>query len=215
MKMANLLNGRSGNMINLITQLSLKMALKFRTVISEITIGNYTGEESGERLELRLSRKGRVVLSFDFGKTTQIIETAKEEYHDGQWHSAEFEVDNKPTSDNEYIIRFVVDGKTQLSKMSSSFKFDGHINVGFGFTGCMRDILINDQDIYKLQRSEEKPNDYFKVSDIGVVHNFCSLKDYCNPNPCQNGGKCNQTEDNVVCDCRTTLYEGSTCHRRK
>lgn len=197
-------------------QKGMKVELKFRTVISDITIANYTTKVTGERLELRLDRKGKVALQFEFSGTTQIIETAREEYHDGQWHSASFEVDNIANPpDNDYIVKFTVDQKQRLSKMGKEFPFDGTVNIGFGFTGCMRDIFINDQDIYRLPRTTESTNDYFRVSDIGVIHNACSLKDYCNPNPCQNGGKCNQTEDNIVCDCKGTLYEGSTCHRRK
>ena len=79
----------------------------------------------------------------------------------------------------------------------------------------MRDIKINDDPIERVRIDPSDNKGVFKFYDIGVVYNSCSLKDYCNPNPCQNGAKCNQTEDNVMCDCHDTLYEGSTCHRRK
>jgi len=191
------------------------MSLKFRTVVADSNIANYSSSETGHRLQLRLDREGRVELGFDLGQRLQVIETAKEEYHDGEWHSASFIVNNIKNNDGDYVVQFTVDGKTRLSKMSDSFKFAGSVNIGFGFTGCMRDIKINDYDLYSVPKTPERLDDVYKVSDIGVVKNSCSLKDYCNPNPCMNGGKCNQTEDNVVCNCKSTLYEGSTCHRRK
>ena len=68
----------------------------------------------------------------------------------------------------------------------------------------------------KIEESPAAGGDkFFSVYDIGVQYGGCSLKDYCSPNPCQHGGRCNQTEDNIVCNCRDTLYEGSTCHRGK
>ena len=196
-------------------QSALAMSLKFRTVVADSVIANYTHGITGHRLQLKLDREGRVELGFDLGQRLQVIETAKENYHDGEWHTASFNVNNEKNAENSYIVKFVVDGKTRLSKMSEAFQFAGKINIGFGFTGCMRDIKINNYDLYRVPKTPDRPNDVYKVSDIGVRKNSCSLKDYCNPNPCQNGGKCNQTEDNVVCNCKGTLYEGSTCHRRK
>ncbi|XP_066924868.1 EGF and laminin G domain-containing protein-like [Clytia hemisphaerica] len=193
-------------------QTGLQMSLKFRTVVSDSVIANYTHIRTGQRLQLKLDREGRVELGFDLGHRLQVIETAKEKYHDGEWHSASFVVNNVKNGES-YEVEFVVDGKTRLSKMSDIFKFEGAVNVGFGFTGCMRDIKINNYELYRVPKKADNLNDVFRISDIGVVKNYCSLKDYCNPNPCQNGGKCNQTEDNIVCDCRGTLYEGSTCHR--
>lgn len=191
---------------------SMKVQLKFRTVVSAQTLTNYTTKGTGERIQLRLDRKGRVTLGVDVDSNMQMIETAKTGYHDGEWHDVSFLLDNQQTEGGAYTARFTVDGKTRLSMLSENFKFDGYVNIGFGFTGCMRDIKIND-DVLERVRVSKNANEYFPLADIGVLYNQCSLKDYCNPNPCQNGGKCNQTEDNIVCDCRDTLYEGSTCHR--
>ena len=190
-----------------------KISMMFRTVISDQTLANYTTKITGERIQFRIDRKGRIALRIDIKDNTQVIETARENYHDGEWHKVSFEIDNKLTADNSYIAKFSTDGKIRLSTLSSAFMFNGFVHVGFGFTGCLRDVLINDQPVYKVQKSANIANGFFKTNNVGVVHNFCSLKDYCNPNPCSNGGKCNQTEDNIVCDCRDTLYEGSTCHR--
>ena len=194
---------------------SMKVALKFRTVISDQVLANYSTIKTGEMVELRIDRKGHVTLRVDVGFDSQVIQTSKPGYHDGEWHDVSFDIDNKESEGQNYQWKFQVDGKTRYSALAKKFNFDGYVNIGFGFAGCMRDILINDNDIMKVVRDPKVSNEYFTVSDIGVIHNSCSLKDYCNPNPCKNGGKCNQTDDNIVCDCRNTLYEGSTCHRGK
>ena len=193
----------------------MKVDLKFRTVINEQILANYSTIKTADKIQLKIDRKGRVAVSVEFDSVMQTIETAKEEYHDGQWHQASFEIDNKPATDNSYILKFTVDGKTRLATLSRQFYFNGYLNIGFGFTGCMRDVKINDDDIRNVRQDLKDSNLIFTYHDVGVVYNSCSLKDYCNPNPCQHGSKCNQTEDNLVCDCHNTLYEGSTCHRRK
>ena len=43
----------------------LKLSLKFRTVINEQTLANFTHLRSGESIELRINRKGQVVLQLD------------------------------------------------------------------------------------------------------------------------------------------------------
>jgi len=195
---------------------SLKMEMKFRTVVNEQTLANFTHLDSGESVELRINRKGRVTLQLDQDSKVKIIETAKEDFHDNEWHSVKFEIDNQETTDKSYIASFTVDGKTRYTQLNQKIKFDGYINLGFGFTGCMRDIKINDDEINRVRRSlTENQEQYFNVSDVGVVYDYCSVRDFCNPNPCQNSGKCNQTDDNFICNCEGTLYEGSTCHRRK
>lgn len=192
-----------------------KLSLKFRTVINEQILANYTTINTGKQIMLQIDRQGRVVLKFDEGQFTQFIETSKENFHDGEWHSVAFNLPNVLTPEQYYEAQFTVDGKTRLAKLTNKIDFEGHVNIGFGFTGCMRDILVNDQEIHKIRRNPEVANDFFQINDVGVIYNSCSLKDYCNPNPCMNGGKCNQTDDNIVCNCKGTLYEGSTCHRRK
>jgi len=198
---------------------SMKVELMFRTVIAEQVLTNYSTISTGESIQFRMDRKGRLEIAIDVpaeivgGSNVQVIQTAKEDYHDGEWHSASFNIENKLNAENKFLGEFTVDGKTRLFVMSKKFFFNGYVNVGFGFTGCMKDIKINSDPVHKIRRDPKKNDEFFTINDIGVVHNQCSLKDYCNPNPCQNGGRCNQTEDNIVCACEGTLYEGSTCHR--
>ncbi|XP_065666075.1 contactin-associated protein-like 2 isoform X1 [Hydra vulgaris] len=192
---------------------SMKMEMKFRTVVNEQILANYTTIQTADKIQLIIDRKGRVGVGVEFKQNMQIIQTAKENYHDGEWHNVSFEIDNVATTDGSFVIKFTVDGKTRLSSLNQAFYFNGYINIGFGFTGCMRDIKINDDDIKSVRRDLKDTKQFFTYEDTGVIYNSCSLKDYCSPNPCQHGASCNQTEDNIKCDCHNTLYEGSTCHR--
>jgi len=198
---------------------SLKVSMMFRTVIAEQTLANFTHWKKKNKVNFGLDRKGRVALTIDLGANTQVIETSKEDYHDSLWHDVSFDVNNKKDTNGDYQVKFTVDGKTRYSIISDEFIFDGNLNVGFGFTGCMRNVMVNNKKIYEYESKkvnkdtgEETVTPGF--ANVGVMEG-CSLKDYCTPNPCQNGGRCNQTEDNIVCDCRNTLYEASTCNRAR
>lgn len=125
----------------------LKMDLKFRTVVNDQTLANFTHLRTGETIELRVNRKGQVVLQFDQDTRVKVIETAREDYHDNQWHEASFDIDNEESAEKSYTAKFTVDGKTRYTKLNKRIPFDGYINIGFGFTGCMRDIKINDEEI--------------------------------------------------------------------
>ena len=46
-----------------------------------------------------------------------MIETAREDYHDGEWHEVSFEIDNKETAEGSYIAKFTTDGKMRLSTL--------------------------------------------------------------------------------------------------
>ena len=44
---------------------TLKMEMKFRTVVNEQTLANFTHLRSGESIEVKINRKGQVVLQMD------------------------------------------------------------------------------------------------------------------------------------------------------
>ena len=142
---------------------SMKMEMKFRTVVNDQTLANYTHLHTGESIELRVNRKGQVVLQMDQDKQVKMIETARENFHDNQWHEVAFEIDNSESTEKTFMAKFVVDGKTRFSRLNNRVNFDGNVNIGFGFTGCMRDVKINDDDIDKV---------YFKIliSKISAKH---------------------------------------------
>ena len=182
---------------------SLKLKLDFRTVIAEQIIANYTNSHT-RVMDLQIDREGRLVLGVTVENTGSrlVVKTGKPNFHDGEWHTVEFFITNRAPS---YDAEFVVDGVKRRSKFNQPFVFDrGPLHFGFGFTGCMKNFFLNDQAL-----------DYSKLQKVSVLMGKCNLKDFCTPNPCMNGGKCNQTDTIFRCDCRHIPYKGSACSHCK
>eukprot|EP00794_Sanderia_malayensis_P003719 gene3719-4239_t len=179
----------------------LKLKFDFRTVVSEQTVANYTNSFM-KVLRLAVNREGRLVLGVTVENSGShlVMKTAKQKFHDGKWHSVEFFISNNPP---DYEAEFTVDGVKRRSKLKNKYIFDkGPLHFGHGFTGCMKNLVLNDRVV-----------DYTKLQKVAVMLGKCNLKDYCTPNPCINGGKCNQTDTNFRCDCRHTPYTGSCCNQ--
>ena len=177
---------------------SLKLKFDFRTVISEQIVANYSNTLT-KAMELVISRDGRLVLGVTVENTGShlLMKTAKRNFNDGKWHTVELYITNRAPN---YEAEFTVDSVKRRSKYMNPFVFNGGpLHLGFGFTGCMKNFFLNDRAL-----------DYTKLQKVSVLMGKCSLKDFCTPNPC-NGGKCNQTDTIVRCDCRAIPYKGSTC----
>ncbi len=182
---------------------SLKLKFDFRTVVSDQKVVNYTNV--GKRtIELSVNREGRLVLGLIVENTGShlVMKTAKQQFHDGKWHSVEFLITNKAPG---YDAEFIVDGVKRRSQLNNPFLFNGGpLHFGFGYTGCMKNLVLNDRNL-----------DYTKLQKVAVMMGKCPLKDFCTPNPCIEGGKCNQTDTIFRCDCRHTPYTGTCCSQCK
>eukprot|EP00794_Sanderia_malayensis_P003718 gene3718-4238_t len=181
----------------------LKLKFDFRTVVSEQVVANYTNSFM-KVLRLTVNREGRLVLGVTVENSGShlVMKTAKQKFHDGKWHSVEFFISNNPP---DYEAEFTVDGVKRRSKLKNKYIFDkGPLHFGHGFTGCMKNLVLNDRVV-----------DYTKLQKVAVMLGKCNLNDYCTPNPCINGGKCNQTDTNFRCDCRHTPYTGSCCSQAR
>ena len=173
-----------------------RVKLDFRTNILQQVMVNYTYQNA--RFQLGLTRKGKVYTSVDINGNPSRIETAKKDFNDGQWHTLEYYLSNKAPS---YEVEFIVDGVKRKSRLGGEYKFNGGpLNFGFGYTGCMKNLVLNKRNV-----------DYTRLENIATMFGKCNLKDFCTPNPCLHGGKCNQTDSNFLCECRHTPYTGSCC----
>ena len=182
---------------------SIKLKFDFRTVIAEQIVANYTNKLT-KVLDLTIDREGRLVLGATVETTGShlIMKTAKPNLHDGKWHTAEFFISNREPN---YDAEFTVDGIKRRAKFMNRFIFDGGpLHMGFGFTGCMKNFFLNDRAL-----------DYTQLQKVSIIMGKCNLKDFCTPNPCINGGKCNQTDTFFRCDCRHIGYKGSCCSECK
>ena len=181
----------------------LRIKFDFKTVIAQQIMMNYTNNR-GAKLELGIKRNGKLFLGIqaDNQQNSQVMETAKKEFHDSEWHTAEYFISNKKPN---YEAEFIVDGVKRKTRLPAPYTFNaGPLNFGYGYTGCMRNLQINKRNV-----------DYTKMANVATIFGRCALKDFCTPNPCINGGKCNQTDTNFLCECRHTAYTGSCCQKCK
>ena len=130
--------------------------------------------------------------------------------HDGKWHSVNAGI--HPT-----YLSLVVDHRSRAKKVSFKIKNFGKFfnqlrsnlfaGKGFqnkhqGFVGCLFNLTINNRKFSK--------KDFFKASGRLRV-GACSIKNKCYPNPCKNGGVCEQSYQSYLCNCSATDFQGKTC----
>ncbi|CAA98243.3 Neurexin-3-beta [Caenorhabditis elegans] len=75
-----------------------------------------------------------------------------------------------------------------------------------GYTGCIKNIRMNGVST--------KIGQEFEASNSTGIELGCSLSnelDICEPNPCQNFGKCSKNLNSFDCDCSNTNFEGKQC----
>lgn len=123
-------------------------------------------------------------------------------FSDGLWHAFSVVA-------NQEMLNVTVDMNSKVSSRTLQLKkgadyYIGGYTVGISFRGCIRNI---ERDYKPL---DLKGTD-FTSKDIQV--GTCGLLDRCTPNPCENGGICDQDWNTFTCDCGTSGYEGAVCHR--
>ncbi|XP_060079524.1 neurexin-3-like [Ylistrum balloti] len=76
--------------------------------------------------------------------------------------------------------------------------------LGYGFVGCMQDVVINGNKMDLLNAAR-------KQSKTDIV-NFCRPSEpQCMTRPCINNGQCSEGWNRYVCDCKATRYVGDFC----
>lgn len=123
-------------------------------------------------------------------------------FSDGLWHAFSVVA-------NQEMLNVTVDMNSKVSSRTLQLKkgadyYIGGYTVGISFRGCIRNIE-RDYKPLDLKGTE------FTSKDIQV--GTCGLLDRCTPNPCENGGICDQDWNTFTCDCGTSGYEGAVCHR--
>ncbi|XP_033734709.1 LOW QUALITY PROTEIN: neurexin-2-like [Pecten maximus] len=76
--------------------------------------------------------------------------------------------------------------------------------LGYGFVGCMQDVVINGNKMDLLNAAR-------KQSKTDIV-NYCRPSEpQCMTRPCINNGQCSEGWNRYVCDCKATRYVGDFC----
>ena len=129
--------------------------------------------------------------------------SSEQKVNSGNWHTIEYSISRTSP------FTLTVDNKTPSSKapaVTLPADFFGTQVIAGGFTGCMRDLKINNE--------EKKPTK--GVSNIkNVETDSCNITDLCIFSPCLNKGSCSQDGKSFECDCTTSGYKPPMCQFRK
>ncbi|KAL1122948.1 hypothetical protein AAG570_003273 [Ranatra chinensis] len=76
--------------------------------------------------------------------------------------------------------------------------------LGQGFVGCMRDLVLNGDAVDIAQ--------YARHQDSGSIQPACHrLPPQCDSQPCMSSGRCTEGWNRFICDCTGTIFTGPTC----
>ena len=168
--------------------------------------GNLLKQVNGNNSFTISYRERWIGLNVKIGNTQTDVSmtfTANEQkVNSGNWHTIEFGISASSLS-------LKVGTKTPTLKAPGETvpaDFFGAEAIAGGFTGCMRDLKINNE--------EKKP--LKGVSAINKVEtDGCNITDLCIFSPCLNKGSCSQDGRTFECDCSTSGYKLPVCQFRK
>ena len=131
---------------------------------------------------------------------------------DGEWHPLTLHFAGS-------FIRLGLDGQEKTKHVNNFWLITDSMNklppkiflgqerrgdaIESSFVGCILDLKIQNRKItFKDLRSRDTQN---------AISKSCLLRNRCEPNPCQNGGKCSQDGKQYYCNCDYTNFEGKIC----
>ncbi|KAK9892824.1 hypothetical protein WA026_022286 [Henosepilachna vigintioctopunctata] len=185
--------------------LSLSFHFKSSTNLSVLASSE---SQAGLYWEIRVvNDEVRFELSDSNKNITHLISVKKTP---GIWHILKLTYRNE-----EVILR--VDHQEKQEKLGSlkfaigdKIKAASGSRTNSGLVGCMRDIIINDDELEPraILQSERTVGE--------VTLDNCQFVNPClRPNTCEHGGKCSIKDDRLICDCKETGYIGKNCHFTK
>ncbi|KAL3275553.1 hypothetical protein HHI36_020309 [Cryptolaemus montrouzieri] len=185
--------------------LSLSFHFKSSTNLSVLASSE---SQSGLYWEIRVvNDEVRFELADYIKNVTHLISVKKTP---GIWHILELtyaneeitlKVDNHEKQEKLGPLKFAIGDKIKAASGS---------RTNSGLVGCMRDIIINDDELEprSILQSERTVGE--------VTLDNCKFVDPClRPNTCEHGGKCSVKDDRLICDCKDTGYIGKNCHFTK
>ena len=137
--------------------------------------------------------------------STVISIRPKEDIDFGSWHEIKLHIKKDlVTLTVGSVSRVSVLKRTTNSNLGKSLVFGKQARVTRAFHGWMWNITLNNQKFTYLNASTLS----------GVSIGISQMKDYCYPNPCQNGARCMQSHNGSHCNCSETGFDGPTCSTR-
>ena len=152
----------------------------------------------------------KIQFRYEAGYGLQVIEKyTGTMLNDNLWHSVHVERNRREAYlkvDNQSPVTLPLMPDMQFRPFHFTYNFSIGSSVNFedGFVGCMRGLTVNGV-LYDLVGKILNKEFTYGLS-IG-----CEEK--CNPNPCLNGGECQEFYDHYYCECGRTSQRGYICGR--
>ncbi|CAI2355017.1 unnamed protein product [Caenorhabditis sp. 36 PRJEB53466] len=160
-------------------------------------------------------------LVINLGSGVVRLQTTARKVNDGEWHHVQ--LDRLSRTGSVIVDAIKIDFSTP--GVSANLIIDDPIYIGNvpnnsliyppsvwsislqkGYIGCIKNIRLNGVSAKIAQQ--------FESSNSTGIELGCALSnelDICEPNPCQNFGKCTKNLNSFECDCSNTNFEGKRC----
>ncbi|XP_076329886.1 axotactin isoform X3 [Tachypleus tridentatus] len=161
----------------------------------------------------RVLLTGDYELAFEFAVNNKLVSkkvVSKRKLNSGEWQQVWVDHDNRHMRFTVNLESFMMDlkGDEEVAMFEGPLYVGGapkhevvDLEIKDGFIGCFRGLVVNDQvvDLYK----------YLTRSAPDIVKD-CSPS--CSPNPCQNGGTCEEFWGSYKCYCANPIaHTGDNC----
>ncbi|XP_066538185.1 protein crumbs homolog 1-like [Hoplias malabaricus] len=198
------------------------VSLTFRTRKRDATLLH--AERESEFITISLEDQ-RLVLELQVGESAPLLRIqSRARASDGRWHKAELKMDNPALQNTPWTM--VLDQDEALVSDVASRSLDflredvdillGGLGPGASFEGCLGSVEIGglllpfyNQSELNLPRPQEEQ--FLRASGHPVFG--CRGSGVCDPNPCQNGGECEDLFDLYQCHC-PSFWSGRTCETK-
>ncbi|PIC26934.1 hypothetical protein B9Z55_019354 [Caenorhabditis nigoni] len=160
-------------------------------------------------------------LIINLGSGVVRLQTTAMKVSDGEWHHVQ--LDRLSRTGSVIVDAIKIDFSTP--GVSANLIIDDPIFIGNvpnnsivyppsvwsitlqkGYTGCIKNIRLNGVSAKIAQQ--------FESTNTTGIELGCALSnelDICEPNPCQNFGRCSRNLNSFECDCSNTNFEGKRC----
>ncbi|CAD6193858.1 unnamed protein product [Caenorhabditis auriculariae] len=167
---------------------------------------------------------GHLFFVINLGSGVVRLQTTAKKVSDAQWHHVHLERVGR--TGKVIVDAMKIDFSTP--GVSSNLIIDDPVYLGYvpnanfsypppvwtialkqGFVGCIKNVRFNGISA-KIADVYEQSNKEFEGVSLGCPHS--NVADPCEPNPCENFGKCEQILNSFRCDCTATNMDGLTCN---
>lgn len=167
---------------------------------------------------------GHVFLSMDMGSGPVKVKATTKRVDDGNWHTISLRRTGKSgrVTVDESAVDFICPGVSSQLDLEGPF-FIGGIgtdsdlrpyhklppqlwagSLGFGFVGCLKDLIINDEAVDVAIQAQQQDS-------AGVKSGCHPSSNNCGTAACLNGGYCSEGWNRFICSCHRTPFTGPTC----